>query len=831
MKLSRIASEFSYGDWVIHKFGVKDDGSHLHSRANFRDWFYFRADQIGQLTPFDKIDIDLETVYKSIYGEDCYRVTYTSIKVKNNIMKAFPDYTYEADVTPEFKYLMQSKTSAWSDASERNIGYFDIETFTDSEEFAGPDNAFAPITSIQLHSSRQDHYYMIAWHEVETEHLTVPELVTKGNTTYIFCKDEVDVVLSFFELVSELKIDILTGWFSAGFDLPYICERCDRIGVDYNALSPIGKVTHYSKGYEWKTYIEGIDHIDMMEAVAEVGYNLPNNKLATAMKEILKDEDCEKLTEFTWKDWRDNFKEFMKYGLRDVEGLVKIDRALGIFDLFCTIQQLTNITKLGDISFKSSVVDKFIMSDCRDKFVFPTRQTAKKQDYMGATVLEPKWGLWNDVGLVDYASLYPTTVMSFNLSPETFICSQAEVEGKGMTIDQVIEELNRRGVKYIDTGYNEELIGLRYLFYGQETKLGVLPHVLKKMYEERRRIKARMKGMDKNSPEYNAQDKHQYALKIILNSAYGAFGFNYFRLYKVEVADAITFFSRRALEFAITNLEQIGGYEVIYGDTDSCFFKLESNGGSHGLGVPFNSDWVNWYNDNLKTTFIPTYHNGDAGEYAMLELEWEKSFDCIYFGATWQGGKKTGKLVGTKKRYYGIEKETRKKYIKGLNIIRKDAPPFLKVRLNELTEDAVTGQFTLDKLLGLRKEIESQPYETIGVTKSFGQPFKLYKVKANHVEGAKFANEILGTKITHKDTPFLFFIKSKCEEDAKPKERHDSICLLPADLHFIDERTDLFEIDYTVYFAKQVTDQLEPFNHIQQVADVLKQYKESLTNA
>ncbi len=815
MNLTRITSEFSYGNWIIHKFGVKHDGEPFHARAEFRDWFYFRADQIGQLSVFDKIDIDYETVYKSIYGEDCYRVEYRSIKEKNKIVKAYPMYTYEGDVKPEFKYLMQSKNLQWADASIRNIGYFDIETFTEEEDFSGPDNPFAPITSIQIYAKRQQKYFIFTWHEVETAELTIPKIKQVDDKVYVFCRDEVDVVLSFFEFLKEYEIDVLTGWWSKGFDLPYICERCNRLNIDYNEMSPIGRVSHYNKGYDWKTYIDGIDHIDMMDAVAEVGYNLPNNKLATAAKEILKDPDIEKLEEVTWRDWKDNFQGFMRYGFRDVEILKEIDEALGIFDLFCTIQQITNITQLGDISFKSSVVDKFIMSDCRDKYVFPTRVTGDRTPYMGATVLDPKAGLHLNVGVVDYASLYPTSVMSFNLSPETYICSQVECEEKGMTIEQVIEELNKRGTKFVDTGYNEELVGDRYLFYAQESKLGVLPHVLKKMYEERRAIKKKMKGLDQDSSQYNALDKHQYALKIILNSAYGAFGFNYFRLYKVEVADAITYFARRALDFAIDNLTG-DGYEVIYGDTDSAFFKLESTGTPQESPGMFGEHWVDWFNKTaLPEMFIPTYNTGTLPEYMMMELEWEKSMERIYFG-------------DSKKRYYGIENGSRKKYIKGLNIIRKDAPPFLKVRLNEITEAAVMNELTLEKILDLREEIESQPYEGIGVTKAFGKAFNQYKVKSGHVRGALFANDILGTKITHKDTPLLFFIESKCEENIKKKDRHKTICLLPEDLHFIDEREDLFVVDYPTYFDKQVIQQLKEFKHIGQVAEVLDAYKERL---
>jgi DNA polymerase elongation subunit (family B) len=393
--------------------------------------------------------------------------------------------------------------------------------------------------------------------------------------------------------------------------------------------------------------------------------------------------------------------------------------------------------------------------------------------------------------------------MSFNLSPETFICSQEQVEEMGMTIEQVIEGLNQRGVKFVDTGYDEELIGRRYLFYAHTSKVGVLPRILKKMYEERVRIKAEMKH-ETDPYHKNALDKHQYALKIILNSAYGAFGFNYFRLYKVEVADAITYFARRALDFAMENLAA-NGFEVVYGDTDSCFFihnRRDVN------------EWLDRYNCTLKSTFIPRYNGGTLPEYEMLFLEYEKDMEVIYFG-------------DSKKRYYGIERTTGEKYIRGLNIIRKDTPPFLKTKMNEITEQAVRGGLTLSTLLELRKEVESQPYETIGITKAFGKPFNQFKVKAAHVEGAKFANNILGTKITHKDTPFQFYIVSHCEDSLKSKDRHKTICLLPQDLHYIDD-SELFEIDYTTYFDKQVTTQLKEFDHIPQVKDVLKAYKESL---
>ena len=246
---------------------------------------------------------------------------------------------------------------------------------------------------------------------------------------------------------------------------------------------------------------------------------------------------------------------------------------------------------------------------------------------------------------------------------------------------------------------------------------------------------------------------------------------------------------------------------ILVHNTDSCFFE------DGYVDIDF---FVDEFNRDLKTSFIDKYNNGPIDDYRMLELEYEKHFDHIYFG-------------DSKKRYYGIVSKTGEKYIKGLNIIRKDSPPFLKERLNEYSEMAVVGKLTLQHIIDLRKEVESQPYETIAVTKAFGKRFQDYKAtQPQHLKGAKFANEKLGTKITHKDTPLLFYINSLCEDDLKLKDRCKAICLLSDDLHYIDDNDGVFEIDYTTYFAKQVITPLKEFEHIPEVKEILTQYKESL---
>ena len=251
---------------------------------------------------------------------------------------------------------------------------------------------------------------------------------------------------------------------------------------------------------------------------------------------------------------------------------------------------------------------------------------------------------------------------------------------------------------------------------------------------------------------------------------------------------------------------------ILVHNTDSCFFKQSSGWQKH------HEKWEGWFAKVLVEDFVSRYNNGCTPEYQMMELEYEKDLERIYFG-------------DSKKRYYGIERNTGKKYIRGLNIIRADAPPFLKDKMNEITEKLVRRELTLEDITSLRQKIEEVPYKDLAITKKFSKPFEAYtKNKPQHVKGAKLANELLGTNIDHRDTPYLFYIVPHFQSGMKKVDQDKAICLRDEDLHFIDERKDLFEIDYEVYFEKQVLQQLSEFDHIDYLKDVLKGYKDWRNN-
>lgn len=808
--LSRISSRFYRGKAHVTMWGYTEDGHPVKRTADMDEEFYIDEAQLGLLRRYEKIETALtDKLYPTFDGKKAVKVISRDYYEKNKLKDHFGEYTYELDVPAEFKYIMGNEIK-WS--KKRRIGFFDIEVFSEDEkQFPTPSKPFAPITAIQVASSHDGLIYVFTWHPDYTSDVDGFQVKKQDNRVIFFCEDEATCILAFFEWIKSNHIDVITGWYSAGFDLPYILRRCEVLNIDMNLLSPAGYAKIYRKGDFWRCYINGLDHIDMMEAVQDLGYNLSNFKLATAAKEILDDPDMEKLTAVTWRDWKDNYKGFLEYSIRDVEILVEIEAALEIFSLYTTLQELANLPGLNYVLMKSTVVDFYILTEYHGKTVFPTRLTRQRKKYMGAMVLDPREpGLHLDVGVVDYASLYPTSVMAFNLSPETFIASAHDVEDAGKTVEQFRQRLADRNVDVVDTGPNDELFGKRYWFLAHNQRTGLLPKVLKKLYLERRRLKAEMKKPNISKAHKNALDKHQQAIKLVLNSTYGAMGFPWFRLYKPEVADAITYFARQALQYAIDNLDG-SGMPVLYGDTDSCFFK------ENGRSFDEITEWVEEFNQSLANDFIPAFNQGPDPDYSMLELEFEKDMERFY-------------MAKAKKRYYGVERNSGKKYIRGLNIIRKDAPILLKDKLNGLAEHCVNETLTAQHLVDLRKAVEQAPLEEIGITKSFSKRFSEYtKNLPQHLKGAQFANLHLEAGVTHMDNPFMFYIISKCEDDKKPKERTQVICVNDDQLPTLLNHPDLFEFDWDTFFHKQVVEQLEEFDHIPSVKAAIAEYEEMIS--
>jgi DNA polymerase-2 len=448
------------------------------------------------------------------------KVYYTSIKSKNKLDKSNKEKVFQSDVKPEFKYVLDNNLE-WSE--KRHIMYYDIETWYDPNDSSmnKPEKALMPITALVAYSTEKERYFVFSWHPTKTADYDEPKMKDKDNVTYIFTKTEEEMIMGFLNLVRVSNVDILSGWYSNGFDMPYIINRCKVLGLPAEMLSPVDDIYIRKNGEFWRINIRGLDHVDIMTGLQDMGYNLPNWKLDTAAKEILKKPDLEKITDVTWKNWLDDYDGFIRYAIRDVEILKEINDKIQMFDLYTTIQQTANLESLSLVFFKSMIVDNYIVKENHNKLIFPTRRTVQRKPFTGAIVIDPtEPGRSSDVTVMDYTSLYPTTMMAFNISPETYICSAQSCKEIGIDIDEVVAQLKSDNIGFVDTGDQPDLFGGRYLFYDHTHRQGLLPKVLKSLFLRRVEINRQLKAGEIPEDQIDAMTKRQWAFKLILNSAY-----------------------------------------------------------------------------------------------------------------------------------------------------------------------------------------------------------------------------------------------------------------------------------------------------------------------
>ena len=712
------------------------------------------------------------------------------------VSKKLQDIAYQSDITPETKYMLDNNLQF---SRKRHIAFFDIETFYDIEndpEGNSVDNADSPITSICFYSNFLSRYFVLAWHpdqDTGDDPFIIKEL-GKDKDLYL-CKNEAVVLDTFCYLIKELNVDIITGWYSHGYDVPYIMKRLVKLFGTADKLSPVGNTWLGNKGvYDgyFKIKIRGLDSIDLMQVVQSLNYNLQNNKLDTAAAQILGDK-YRKLKTSSWRDWQDNFNGFIKYAIRDVEILYLIDKKLKVFEYLIQMQILSGINSLNDIMSVTRLIDAMFIKKFWNKLVFPDNKESKRVSFKGGLTIDPTSpGVHEGVAVLDYASLYPTTIMAYNISPQTFLFSKEQLGQE--QFQKELQFLKDNDISFVDTGESQELFGGRYIFLSHKEHIGCLPSLSYELYTMRKQFKKIAKN-GATADERLVADKKQYAIKIILNSIYGAMGFPFFRLFVPECADAVTFFSRKALRFAMDRLSSCG--VVLYGDTDSAFIKLKVDEST------LKRQLAQFNNHILPEQLIKKHHPDIDVKYLQYELEHEKNLSYLYLG-------------DRKKRYYSIQQDG-SKYIHGLNIIKKDTPAYIKQLLDQLCERAVTGKFSVSDLEQVYNKIKTAELDEIAVHKSITKRFEKYnKTIPQHVSGALFANEHLGLKIKHSDVVYLFYINSFCEPEIKPGDRKNVVCLRKEDFPLI-ATTDKFQIDYNELMEKQFIQPLREFNKIPQV--------------
>jgi len=546
-----------------------------------------------------------------------------------------------------------------------------------------PDPAKDPIDLIGIYDG--NNYYILYWGAEGEGGIKV--------------KNEYELLKKLDELIKEIDPDVIVGYNSHNFDLNYIYERAKQLNFKFSfGWDGSGIVMSKKKEEDKRFKIYGIQHIDLFVFISNILAGQLRSEvlsLDNVAKEILgigKEE-------ITLEEVRNalEIKEYSKiisYNKRDLEITYKLYKYFE--QLLMELSKITGQTlHETSLSTYGTLVESYLIKRSREfNEIIPNRpkqeeiRERSRKSYAGALVLEPEPGLYKNIAVFDFRSLYPSVIIAYNVSPDTLRCEHEECK------KEQIEVETSEG---------------RYPVWFCKKKEGFIPTILKQIFEERAVLKKKMKSLDKNSVDYKILDARQYALKILLNSTYGYLGFPISRWYCLDCAAAITAYGRTYIKKVVDFLNE-RGYRVIYGDTDSVFVLLKSK------------EDINILNDINNMLPKP------------LELELENFYLSGIFV------ERRGESRGAKKKYALLAEDGSIK-LRGFEAVRRDWSEIAKVVQENVLRLALMGdrESIIRYLRQVIDDIKNKrlPLSMFIIREQLRKKLEEYEVDAPHVVAAK----------------------------------------------------------------------------------------------
>ncbi|MEM7825132.1 MAG: DNA polymerase domain-containing protein [Candidatus Aenigmatarchaeota archaeon] len=388
-------------------------------------------------------------------------------------------------------------------------------------------------------------------------------LATRYDPDIEYFETESDMLKAFIDIMIEYDPDIITGYNCKNFDLPYITERMKR-----NNILPIfgrcsrKQVVSRKISSKYKTDIVGRIIIDSFEIVKK-DFSLKRYDLGFVANVLLnekKDPVKHSQIETLWKSAnKEEFKKLIEYCKKDSILAMNLITKLNLIDKYIALAKVSG-TLLQDVldSGESTRIENLLLREFnKNGYIIPCkpdekeiakRESMKKKELKGGFVIEPKKGIHQSVLVLDFKSMYPSIIISYNICPTTLI-----------TKDNVENPIvSPSGSK----------------FAPENVRKGIVPILVKRLIDERRNLKKKLKN-ETNKEKAREYNTKQWALKIMANAFYGYFGYSRAKIYSLEIANSITSFGREVIKQTKESIENDFKYEVIYGDTDSLMIKVD----------------------------------------------------------------------------------------------------------------------------------------------------------------------------------------------------------------------------------------------------------------
>jgi len=439
------------------------------------------------------------------------------------------------------------------------VANIDIEVASD-DGFPEPEKAEREVQSIALKYFGLPTVYVWALKAGGKYDPTKTQLdMDHTDIVYIECGGEVDLLLKFLQFwnASDTSPDVVTGWNVRMFDIPYLVNRVEKmIGADsVKKFSPWGIVREKQvtrMGRQSQVFelvgVETIDYWDLFQKFGNLIYGVQESyKLDNIANVVLGEKKLsyeEHGNLFTL--YKEDYQKFIDYNIKDVLLVEKIDEKVQLMNLCmmiaykggCNYQEAFGTTQLWDTYIYREL--------CLQKKVVPPKVDRQLTEIAGGYVKAPQVGRHAWVVSLDLNSLYPHLMMQYNISPETVVDRRTA----NVNVDNCLEQTRP------DSILPDHAIAANGIHFRKDIR-GVIPSIIDGLYGERKVIKKEMLRVTQlteegkmDGKELNSLDASQMAIKIMMNSLYGAMANRWFRYYDPRCAEAITLSGQLSIRWA-----------------------------------------------------------------------------------------------------------------------------------------------------------------------------------------------------------------------------------------------------------------------------------------
>ena len=727
----------------VHLYGRLENGESFLAIIERKAYFYIKDGDREKAEKICPLEIDENCKdFKNFDGELVIKLLFNSPRTVPDARRLLQDkgvVCYESDVLFPYRYMIDMKVKGSIEINGKeftakkynamnNTNYDVDKIFLDPE--IKPSDHFPELKVLSFDIETEmsgDKLYSISIYSDEVKQVLINKKgVFKDAESF---SSEKEVLKRFMEIVKEVDPDIITGWNVVDFDLSMLREFCKKSGIEFKLgrddSSVFLKISD-SFFQDSIAKIEGRVVIDGISILKQSFIRLPDYKLETAAQHFVGEGKAfkgESRHNEIQDAYNNNPQQLIDYNLLDAKLVIQILEKSNALNLTITRTKLTRM-QLDRVKASIASLDSLYLEKLQEsKIVAPTGFSGDREERLtGGYVRDSVPGIYDNILVFDFKSLYPSIIRTFNIDPVSFVPKNKLKNYSEKERESFIEAPNGAHFK------NED---------------GILPIIIKELWEQR------------DIAKKNKDDLKSNAIKILMNSFFGVLGNPNCRFFSLEMGNAITFFGQFLIKMTADEVNN-KGYNVIYGDTDSIFIDVheEDYEKAQKIGEEL-SEWINGF----FTEYITKNYNRDS----KMEIEFEKVYKKFFMPKT------RGSEKGAKKRYAGILDKNGKDGIDfvGLEFVRSDWTEIAKTFQLELLEKVFAKEQVTNYVRGFIKNLRDGKYDDkLIYRKQIRKTVSSYtKTTPPHIQAAR--------KIGRENVGVIYYIMTKDGPEEADHIKHE----------------------------------------------------------